>query len=420
MGDTLTSARRGGMRRFDLRRAITNDFPLKAAALGIAVIASVALAESSPPEVVAAYPGRVPVERAEVPAGYVLRGTLGEVSVRIRGSEQQIAKLGQPDLHASIDLAGLDLSRNELQDVPVRVTVSDPSLAVVQIEPPTIQVRIERIVSRMLPLQVRFANEPPAGYQAGVPALSTSEVKVTGAQSLAATVAATFATIRFGDTPVDIASSAQSVAVDAAGNAVDGVQVEPASVQVTVPVLPTASTRTVPVRWTIRGADGTGYWISRVTTDPPAVTLRGGQDALAGVDHLDTAAIDVTGLSADRSFRVGLALPEGVRLLQPTDAVVGVTIIPLTGTRPFPLVAVQVINAGTGLAGDTDLKTVEVVVSGPAAALQALAPDAVTATVDAAGRTAGTAPADVIAHVPAGLSVSSLQPGRVSLTMKPK
>ncbi|HVR88747.1 MAG TPA: CdaR family protein [Candidatus Limnocylindria bacterium] len=420
MGGALASVRRGGLRRLDLRRAVTNDFPLKAAALGIAVIASVALAETSPPEVVAAYPGRVPVERAEVPLGYVLRGQLGDVSVRVRGSEQQIAKLGQPDLHASIDLAGVDLARNDLQDAPVRVILSDPSLAVAQIDPPTVQVRIERIVSRMLALQVRFANDPPPRYQAGTPAFSTSDVKVTGAQSLVGTVAAIFATIRFGDTPVDIASSAQAVAVDAAGNAVDGVQVDPAAVQVTVPVLPTASTRTVPVRWTIKGAVGAGYWISRVTTDPPAVTIQGGQSALAGVEQLDTAAIDVSGLTADRSFRVGLALPDGVRLLQPTDAVVGVTVVPLSGTRPFPLVAVQVINAGAGLAGETEAKTIEVVVSGPVAALQALQPDAVTATVDAAGRAAGTSTADVTVRVPAGLTVASVQPPRLTLTMRAK
>ena len=397
-----------------------HDFPLKAAALAIALLASVAVAESSPPETVAPFPGRVPVERPDVPSGYVLRGPLGDVSVKLRGPEPQIAKLAQPDLHATIDLATLDLGRNDTQNAAVRVTVADPSLAVVQVDPATVPVRIERFVSRMLPLQVRFANDPPKGYQPGAATFSTSDVKVSGPESLVGSVAAVYATIRFGDTPVDIATTAQPVAVDAAGTPVDGLQVDPAAVQASVPVLPTASTRTVPVLWSIRGAVAPGYWISRVTTDPPAVTVQGGQDALASVDHLDTAAIDVQGLTADRSFRVALLLPPGVTLLQPTEAVVGVSVAPLSGTRSFPLIAVQTSGVGTGLVAETDPKTVDVVVTGPLPALQSLSADAIQATVDASGKAAGTYVVDVTVRVPSGLTASSVQPARVTLTMKAK
>jgi YbbR domain-containing protein len=146
--------------------------------------------------------------------------------------------------------------------------------------------------------------------------------------------------------------------------------------------------------------------------------VRGTPEALAAVERIDTATIDVTGLNGNNSFRVPLLLPNGVTLLQPTDATVGVTVIPLAGTRPFPLVAVQVINLGTGLAAETDPTTVSAVVTGPVPALAALGPGDVTATVDAAGRGVGSFPADVVLKVPAGVTVSSLQPIRVTLTMR--
>ena len=411
------SRRRGGLRRIDLRRAVTNDFPLKAAALAISVLALVAVLESTPEEAVQTY--HVALERPEVPAGYVLRGTLGEVVVRLRGPQPSVAKLGPADLHPTLNLDGADFTRNDIQDVPVHVPLND-LLVVAETEPAAVPVRIEKIVARSLTVQVRFANDPPRGFMPGAPTFSSSEVRLTGAQSLVASVAAVFATIRFGDTPIDISTGAAAVPVDAGGTAVDGVQADPPTVQVSVPVLSMSSTRTVPVLWTLRGAVAPGYWISRVTTDPVAVPIQGAPATLAGVDRLDTAPIDVTGLTANRSFRVPLALPAGVSLLLPTDAVVGVTVVPLSGTRPFPQVAVTATGVGAGLAADTDPRTVDVVVAGPVATLAALAPDAVTATVDAGGKASGSFPADVVLRLPAGVTAISLQPIRVTVTIKPR
>ena len=418
MGDPAYAPRRRGVfRRLDLRRAVTNDFPLKAAALAISLLAFVAVAESTPEDLTQTY--KVALERPDVPVGYVLRGTLGEVSVQVHGPAPAVAKLGPAALHPVPDLTAADFTRGDAQDVPVRVPLNDQSV-VAQTDPAVVTVRIEKIVTRTLPVQVRFANDPPGGFMPGTPTFSSSEVRLSGAQSLVAGVTAVFATIRFGDTPIDISTSATAVPVDAAGNAVDGVQADPPTVQVSVPVLSTSSTRTIPVLWSLRGAVAQGFWISRVTTDPVAVAVQGAPAALAAIDRLDTAPIDVTGLKANASFRVPFVLPSGVTLLQPTDATVGVTVIQLTGTRPFPQVAVVVTGVGTGLTADTDPRTVDVIVAGPVATLAALAADAITATVDATGRTAGSGPADVVLRLPAGVTATSVQPTRVTLTMKPR
>lgn len=407
-------------RSLDLRRALMRDLPLKAAALAIALLLWVAAAEAAPREKVEWFPGRVPVERPDVPVGYVLRGQLGEVRVLLRAPEAMFDKIAQQDLRATVDISDLDAGRNEAQDATIHVTANDPHVAVVQLDPATVSVRLERLVSRTLAVQVRFANAPPSGFQPGVPALSAAEVAVSGPQSLVASVAAVYATLRYGDTPVDLSQSAQAVAVDAAGVVVEGVRVDPSAVQVTVPVLSTASSRTLPVLWSIRGAVANGYWILRVTTDPVAVTVRGDQALLSTLDRIATAAIDVTGLTTNRSYRVPLVLPAGVTLIDPTDAVVGVTVAPLTGTRSFPLVAVTVSGLGPNLVAELDPRTTEVILAGPVPTLTALAADAVTASVDATGKGPGTYVIDLAVRVPAGVTAQSVQPTRATLTIKSK
>ena len=407
-------------RRLDLRRALLSDFPLKAVAVVIALVFWVVISlNQAPAEVTRPYTGRIPVERPEVPAGYVLEGQLGDVAITLRGTEAAVANVVASDLHANLDLSGADLHRTDLQDVPVSATVANPGVRISDISPATVSVRIEPITSRPVAVQVRFANDPPSGNQPGDPALNPSDVRVSGAASHVARIAAVYATVRFGDAATDLVSSVQPVAVDAGGLPIDGLATDPAIVQVSVPVLPTATTRTVPVVWNIRGAVAAGYQITRITIDPPAVTVRGEPAAIGTVDHVDTGPADVTGLTADRAFNVGLLLPQGTSLFRTTGSTVTVSVAPLVGTRPFPLVAVQAINLASIQVGDTDPQTVSVVLAGQVPALAALTAAQVQAVVDAAGRQPGSvSTADVSIRVPAGITVQSVQPTRVTLTIR--
>lgn len=413
------AARPMWQRRLDPRRIVMHDLPLKIAALLIAILFAIANFQSAqPPQIVVAFDGRVPVERPDVPSGFVLRGQLGDVGVTLRGPQGVVDHMALSDLHATLDLTGVDASR-EPRDAKVIVTVANDAVKVVDVTPPTVSVRLERITSRTVAVQTRFANGPPAGSQAGQTSVSPSEVRVIGPETSVGLVAAVFATVRFGDVTTDLTQSVPALPVDAAGLPIDGLQVEPGVVVVSVPLLPTATTRTVPVLWSLRGAVASGYWISRVTTDPVAVTVSGDQKTLATLERIETAPVDVTGLTATRTIRAALAPPDGVSLVQPADATVTVTVVPLAGTRPF-FVAIQIQNLATGTSADTDAGSVTVTVAGPQPTLAAMTTGQVVATVDAAGRPAGTYTVDIVVQVPSGTTAQSVQPARVTLTIRPK
>jgi YbbR domain-containing protein len=270
---------------------------------------------------------------------------------------------------------------------------------------------------RTVVVQTKLANEPPKGTQAGKSSVSPKEVTVSGPESAVTQIAAVFATVRFGDVAVDLSDSAPAIPVDAGGLPIDGLQVEPGVVVVTVPLLPTATTKTVPVLWTLKGAVANGYWVSRVTVDPVAVTVRGEQSAIAALERIDTVPVDVTGLTANRTSAAQLILPDGVTLVQPTDASVAVTVVPLAGARPF-YPAVTIVNLGAGLEGQVDIGSVTAIVAGPANTLAGLTPDQVVATVDASGRSPGVYPMDVAIKLPSGVTLQSVQPTRVTLTIR--
>jgi YbbR domain-containing protein len=408
-------------RRVDFRRIATADFPLKLTAILIAVVFWLVSILSAPPtEIVQDYGGRVAVGRPDaVPAGYVLQGQLGDVGVRLRGTPAALANVIASDLHATLDLPIADLHNSEPQDVPVRVAVATPDVKVESIAPATVTVRIEPITSRDLAVQARFANSPPAGTFAGDPAITPSQVRVSGAASQVARIAALYATVGFGDAVTDLVQSVQPRAADASGATIDGLTVEPAVVQLTVPVLPTATTRTVPVVPAVRGSVAAGYWITRVTSDPTVVTVRGEGAALSAIDQVATAPIDVSDLGADRTFQVALLLPaEGTSLVKAAQATVTVSIAPLLGSRSFPVVALQATGLGSGFVAEFDPPSIGLVVSGPVPALSGITAGQVVATVDAAGKGPGTYPVDVVVRTPAGTTAQSVQPTRVTLTIR--
>ena len=408
-------------RRIALRRIATADLPLKLTAVLIALIFWVVTFVSAPPtEIVQDYGGRVAVERPDsVPAGYVLEGQLGDVGVRLRGTAAALANVVASDLHATLDLPVADLHNADPQDVPVSVDVATPGVKVESRAPATVTVRIEPITSRDVAVQARFANNPPSGTFAGDPAITPSQVRVSGAASLVARIAALYATVGFGDAVTDLVQSVQPRAVDASGATIDGLTVDPAVVQLTVPVLPTATTRTVPVVPAVRGAVASGYWITRVTSDPTVVTVRGESAALSAIDQVTTAPIDVSGLGSDKTFQVALLLPaEGTSLVKAAQATVTVSVAPLTGSRSFPVVAVQASGLGSGFVAEFDPPTISIVVAGPVPALSGITPGQVVATVDAIGKGPGTYPMDVVFRTPAGTTAQSVQPTRVTLTIR--
>ena len=404
-------------RRIDLRRLVAGDLPLKSAAIAVAVLLWVsAMRALPPPEVTQPFDGRIAVERPEVSEGYVLRGQLGEVQVTLRGPEDAIGAVEAQQLRATLDLSGIVPGPDE-QQAPVVVAVAATRVRVVAVEPAVVAVRLERRGERVLPVLARFANEPPAGFQAGTLTFRPQEVRVSGAETLVGAVTAVFATVQFGDAPVDLAQDVRPVAVDAAGQPVEGIEIDPLGVQVSVPLVSTATTRTVPVLAQLRGAVAPGYWVSRVTTDPVAITVSGGRGAVEALGKIDTAPVDVGGLSAARTFTVALLLPTGVSTVGPSEATVAVSVIALVGSRPFPLVAVRVDGLAPDVAAEVTPGTISVILGGGVPTLTALGPASVTASVDVAGRGPGTYTLPVAISVPSGTDLSSVQPTQVTVTI---
>lgn len=407
--------------RLDVRGLFTRNVTLKVAALAIALAVSL-IAAASEPEVSGTFEGKIPVERANLPEGHVLRGALGEVEVSYRGPQEATRRLSLSSFRAEVDLAAYDLAHTgELRELPVRVAVSDARIAIVQVRPSAVAVRLVPVESKRMPVKVRFENQPPAGYQAGEPSVQPAEVTVRGPADSLREVVTVVAQVRFTDAPNDVSLQPRALALDGAGREVAGVETQPQNVAVAVAVQAALQTRTVAVVPLIRGAPATGFWVVGVTTDPAVVTIRGEAALLEQIDRVETVALDIGGATRDRIARLALAPPPGTTLARGTTLVlVEISIQPARGTRSFPAVAVHVQGLGKDLVAELDPSSVEVVLSGNLPTLLAIRPEQITASVDLSGRAAGSYQVEVALGAPSETTVLSATPVRVGVLLRAK
>ncbi len=404
--------------RLDPRTALTRNVPLKLGAIAVALVVSL-LAAAAAPEESGSFEG-VPVERANLLEGHLLRGPLGEVEVLYRGPIDAVRDLRLSSFRAEVDLGAYDLAQDgELQELPVRVVVADPRIRVVGVRPSAVAARLVPVGSKRLVVLVRFDNQPPSGFQiAGAPQITPAAVTVHGPADALREVTAVVARMNFPDSPNDLTASPRALAVDAAGREVTEVDTDPQNVAVTVSLEPARTTRTVPVVPDVRGSPAPGYWVSSASVDPPIVTIRGDAATLEQVGALATAVIDVTGATRERTVRVPLLLPSGTSLARPTDVLVSLTVAPARGTRSFPLIAVQAQNVRADLTAELDPAGVEVVLSGEVPTLRQVSPEQIGASVDLRDRVAGSYQVDVTVRAPSGTTVASVTSGRITVTLR--
>src|SRR5205814_9172111 len=177
-------------------------------------------------------------------------------------------------------------------------------------------------------------------------------------------------------------------------------------VTVQVPISQQTLYKQVGIRPNIQGQAAAGYALQPVEINPPTTTLVGDSAALEAVNLVDTAPLDITGISSTVVRNVALQPPQRTLLLQDGQTVtvtIRVTTLPVTQTVRVPP-SVTNLSGSVQLAHPLDL--VSVTISGPAPALQNLTlnPNDFKVAVDASGKGPGRYSLDVTEpSLPSGL-----------------
>jgi YbbR domain-containing protein len=204
--------------------------------------------------------------------------------------------------------------------------------------------------------------------------------------------------------------------VDANGDTVTGIDVEPATIHVQIPLFTDKESRTLPVNPVITGQPAPGFRIAAVTVDPTTVTVEGDAEQLTALIQIDTAPVSVAGATADVAQTVALAPPNGISATGAGAVRVEVSIEPITQTRTY--------GAGIRLDGREDMLTyslsteqVMLTLFGSVADLDQLSAGPLEVGVNVAGLGPGAHDVAVVPVIPSGVEVVTISPERVTVTV---
>lgn len=402
-----------------MRRAlafVVADWPLKVAAIVVAALLYSGFVLSESAQV---WRGSLAVVALRQPTNAVLVGSLPEVtSIRYFAPGEVADRLSSASFSATIDLAGIEANAlDPFVTVRVVVTAADPRVRILDFEPQTIRVQLDPLATRTVPVIVE-RGPLPEDLTVGEPTVVPATVTVSGPESLVRLVAAAEARVLIQSSGLDVDQEVDLVAIDASGNAVSPVDLEPASARVRIRVGSSLLTRTLPVAATLAGSPAAGWEVASVSVEPAIVLVEGEAAALATPARIETAPVSISGASADVTATVELALPSGVEVVGPSTVRVVVRLREILGTRTLDL-GIVARGAQPGLVYSLTAGRATVTFGGPIRLLDALDAGSLVVTVDVSDLNDGTATLPLRIVVPSGVTVVAIQPSSVGVTVAP-
>jgi YbbR domain-containing protein len=397
-----------------VRRALDfllRNWPLK---LGAVLLATVLYSGLVLAQNVRTWSGQVPVDFIRPPTGASLISELQPITMIRYRAPLDVGVLGPDSFRATVDLSRVQAQAGgPAVPVPITLIALNQSVQIVDFQPREEQVQLDPVTQRDLPITVTFGTVPDS-ITVGPPQLDPQTVTVRGASSRVSSVSTVVARVPIDASALNVDRDVDLVALDANGNQVPNVELDPARAHVRIAVAQQLATRTLPVAPQFSGAPSPGYRITSVTVDPLVVNVTGEASLVSQLQTAQTAPIDLTGRTSDLEAEVSLALPGG--LTTETNTVrVTLTIAQDTGTQTFSL--------GVVLAGETAgfqyalaPDHVNVTLGGPVESLAAVDASRLVATATVTGLTAGSRTITLTFIPPEGLSVVSIDPAEVVVT----
>jgi YbbR domain-containing protein len=357
----------------------------------------------------------VPVTVTGLRDGLVILGEVPQIQVRVTGPRSAVEDLVSTSMQPTVDLTDIE----QPGTYSIRIGVPEPAETwSTSATPRSIDVVVEAQSTKVFPLVPTVSGNLGSNQEVGEVIPSSSEVTLSGPASLLATVDRVELPVDIANRTTDFASTFTPVPVNAEGQPVANLIVNPSPVSATVEI--TARGKRVAVIVQLQGEPAPGFEVVDRLVNPSTVLVDGPAEILEGLITVNADVVDVSGAQDDVTQRVGIVgLPEGVTLLEPRQGQVDVVVqIRQRGVQqPLPSQQVSVVNLGPGLSAEISPADVQVTVIGSEQELEQLTPARLRVQVDLAGLGPGSYQLQPTVILPPNMEWTAIEPLTVTVTI---
>ena len=405
-------------------RRLTRNLPTFLLAFVLSLAVWLTAVSANDPDVTQSYPTPIPIEFVGQDPKLIMTGTVAqqvELTLRAPRSIWDQFSSGKASIRAVADLAGLGAGTHSVE---VQVQISTRPVRIISVTPLILNLSLEPLVTKTLPIELTLSGEPAIGYKTGDIVLDPTQISISGPESLISQAKSIQAVLDVTNARQNIETTRPISVVTEDGTALTGITLNPDSVKVNLPLTQQGGYRDLAVKVVSVGNPASGYRLNNVSSSPLIVTVYSENipliESLPG--YVETMPLDLSGASGNIETNLALNLPGGVALIGDQTVSVQVDIVPIEGSLPVKYRTVDVIGLGVGLKYQLSPITVDILLSGPLSVLDSLSPsDDVHVQVDLTGLTSGTyqlAPTVVVDKQ--GVTVQSILPGTVEIIIAKK
>lgn len=343
-------------------------------------------------------------------------------TVRVRAPESTLQQLGADDIQVVADLNQLGPGEHI-----VNLQASVSRRARPDTVPRRIAITLEAAQEKLVPVEAVITDPLPRGFEieGGSPQLETSQVLVSGPQSMVEQVTAARVVLNLSQRRNPFSDDLRLLPVNANGAIVDDVSIDPPTIQVTVPVQARSDIRQVSVTPNILATTlPAGYALTSIDYDPQVILISGPPDALENAPGtVFTGPIDLTDRTSSFQVTSTVLLPnERLFVLGNQTVSVSVSIAPLLSSRQFDRVRVETLGLDARYQASFAPTEVTILLAGPQILLDTLETDDVRAVIDLNGLSEGNyqlAPDAVINADRTRLTNISMLPAEIDVVISP-
>lgn len=364
----------------------------------------------------------IPLEVVEQPPNTVIVDPIPEqVTITVYAPQSVIEEIRDEQiLMGRVNLSGLEAGT---YNVTVSIEVPDElrPIRIMDKNPEQIQVTLDNLVRREVPIATEINGKPAVGYKVGPVNWSAETVTVSGRETQVQKIDTVKAELDISDADETINKEIPLVPYDSEGKRVVEIDLEPTSVEVEQQIVLQGGYRNVAVNVVTQGKVAAGYRFTSITPNPPTVMTFSENPQLVEElpGYVNTEPLDLTGVDDYMETILELDLPEGVTVVgDPTVLVqVNVTTIKtnMTITRE-----VEVIGLLPGLKAEVSPPNVDVGIYGPVPTLDNLTQRDVRVIVDLSDLEEGVHKVTPEVEIlPSDVSMETILPGTVEVTIEP-
>ncbi len=338
----------------------------------------------------------------------VVRGNiqelLGDVTVKVNTPVTSMQDLSITNITASVSVRSINAPGMATLTINATLPSRLGTINSQDVSPSTIEVEIDTLMSKTVPVEANYVGTLPDGYWADRAELSATTVDIRGPKQDIQRVTKAVCNIVQTNRTQSINDAIAVVLVDEDGDEIDSSLLldEVPTVMVSMPVL---AKKTVPVdvEGALRGRDNlpVNYELISATATPATMDIVGDAATLAAIDSIALNGLDISGKTESVHDRVEFIVPEGVRVLGGNDSgevEVFVDIREKTAQKSFQDIPIEIQGLGKGYTATLNVETTDIDADGRISLVEGLERTDARAFIDLTGLKEGiyTVPVSVL------------------------